>query len=115
MLSVKELHQRLVCTGQSADNRSYTATGTDSVWDSRYLATFPTRGEVLLRRALSEQVREPSWVLDSSETGLHRSAHGLQRVSEQTAEATQLLDRPSFRLQISRHLPHKRGICLGGL
>jgi hypothetical protein len=43
------------------------------------------------RRALSEQVMEPSWVPDPSETSLNRSAHGLQRVSKQTAEGIQLL------------------------
>ena len=43
------------------------------------------------RRALSEQVREPSWVLGPSDTSLCRSVHRLQRVSKQTAEVTQLL------------------------
>ena len=42
-------------------------------------------------RALPEQVREPSWLRDPSETSLHRSAHRLRRVKERTAEATQLL------------------------
>jgi hypothetical protein len=46
---------RLVCTGESADyrsytdsgtGRSYTASGTDSVSGSRHPGTFPTRGEV---------------------------------------------------------------------
>ena len=36
-------------------------------------------------------MREPSWVPGPSETNLHRSAHGLRRVSEGIAEATQLL------------------------
>ena len=35
-------------------------------------APFPPEERYLPRRALSEQVREPSWVLDPSETSLHR-------------------------------------------
>jgi hypothetical protein len=67
--------------GEQVDCRSNTASGTNPVSDSRHPGTFPARGEVSLRRALSEQVREPSWVPDPSETSLHRSAHRLQRVS----------------------------------
>jgi hypothetical protein len=76
-------------------------------------------------RAISEQVRELSWVPGPSETSLHRSAHRLWRVSEWTTEATQLLrkaeansfwDRSRSGLQTSRHLPNQeRGVNLGGL
>jgi hypothetical protein len=47
-------------------------------------------------RALLEQVREPSCILDPSEISLRRSAHRLRRVSKQTAEATQLLGQTLF-------------------
>ena len=66
--------QRLVCTGENADYRSYTVSGTDPVLGSRHLGTIPARGEVstLPRRALPEHLGEPSWFLDPSETSLHR-------------------------------------------
>jgi hypothetical protein len=66
---------------------------------------------VLPGRTLSEQVREPSWVPDLSETSLLRSAHGLLKVSELTAEETQLLGQTRVGLQTSRQLPHQgRGL-----
>jgi hypothetical protein len=54
------------------------------------------RGECPGGGAQPEQVTEPSWVLDPSKTSLCRSAHRLWRVSEQTAEATQLLGQTPF-------------------
>ena len=44
-----------------------------------------------------EQAREPSCVLGPSEFSLCRSARRLQRVSEWTVEATQLLGQTSFQ------------------
>jgi hypothetical protein len=45
-------------------------------WDSgsRHLGTFPDRGEVssLPRRALPQHLGEPSWLLDPTETSLHK-------------------------------------------
>jgi hypothetical protein len=38
--------QRLVCTGESGDYRSDTASGTDPFLGSRHPGTFPARGEV---------------------------------------------------------------------
>ena len=78
-----ERTQRLLCTGENVDyrsysasgtGRSYTASGTDPVLGSRHLGTFPTRGEVSVPpwRALLEHLGEPSWVPDPSETSLCR-------------------------------------------
>jgi hypothetical protein len=95
-----QIPQRLVYTCESADYRSNTdsgkgrnniASGTDPISGTRHPGTFPTRGEVSPRRALSEQVRESSWVPDPSETSLLRSAYGLSRVSKRAAEVTKLL------------------------
>jgi hypothetical protein len=66
--------QRLVCTGENADYRSYTVSGTDPVLGSTHLGTVPARGEVstLPGRTLLKLLGEPSWVTDPSETSLHR-------------------------------------------
>jgi hypothetical protein len=65
----------LVCTGESADYRSYTASGTgrsntaseaDPISGSRHPGTFPAREKVSTPpgRALPEHLEEPSWVSD---------------------------------------------------
>jgi hypothetical protein len=75
--------QRLICTGESVDYRSYTASrkgrsdtasAADPFSGSRYRGNFPTRGEVsaLPGRALLEHLQEPFLVLDISETSLCR-------------------------------------------
>ena len=75
--------QRLVCTYESVDYRSYTASGSgrsntasgaDPNSGSRHLDTFPARGGVSTPcgMALPEHLVEPSWFPDSSETSLHR-------------------------------------------
>ena len=82
--------QRLVCTGESVDYRSYTAPGTgrsdtasgaDTISGSRYLGTFPARGEVSAwtRRALPEHLGEPTLVHVLSETSLCRWQCRLQK------------------------------------
>jgi hypothetical protein len=67
--------------GERADCRSNTASGTgksniafgtDPVSGSRHLAPSPPEETCSPRRALSEQVREPSWVPDPSKSSLHR-------------------------------------------
>jgi hypothetical protein len=74
--------------GEQADCRSNTdfrtsrsdpASGTDPISGSRHPGTFPSRGEVSPERALSEQVREPSWAPDPSETSLRKRKGRLQK------------------------------------
>ena len=61
------------------------------------------------RRALSEQVMEPSWIQDPSETSLFRWRCRLQKQHS-------FWDTPLFKLQTSRHLPRqRRGVCSRGL
>ena len=78
-----QIPRRLVFAGKSADYRSYTdsrtgrsstASGTDTIWGSRYPGTFLARGEVssLPGRVLPEHLGEPSWFPDPSKTSLHR-------------------------------------------
>ena len=71
--------QRLVCAGESADYRSDTASETgrsntaseaDPISGSRHPGNFPPEERCPPRRALPEQVGEPSWGPDLSETSL---------------------------------------------
>jgi hypothetical protein len=75
--------QRLICTGESVDYRSYTASrkgrsdtasGADPFSGSRHLGNFSARGEVSAWpvRALLEHQGEPSWLPEASETSLCR-------------------------------------------
>jgi hypothetical protein len=54
------------------DYKSDTASRTDPVSDSRHPGTSLPEERFLPPRALLEQVGEPSWVPDTSETSLHR-------------------------------------------
>jgi hypothetical protein len=52
-----QVPQRLVCTGESTDYRSNTASGTYPISGSRHLGTFPARGEVSAQEGSDRQSR----------------------------------------------------------
>jgi hypothetical protein len=84
--------QRLVCTGESVDYRSYTASGTDHYLGSRHPGTFPARRKVSVQPGwdLPEHLGELSLIQDLSEDNQCRRECPLLKLHN-------FWDRPSFR------------------
>jgi hypothetical protein len=125
-----QIPQRPVCTGESGDcrsdtasgtGRSNTASGTDPVSGSRHPGTFPTRGEgrcppgsALPAGAGEKAILSPGSLRDQSVQSVQVSTDCRGNTSSGTRPVSGLHLQPGGRSehQTSVHLPCKRRACL---
>jgi hypothetical protein len=123
MFFVSLVSQRPVCSGESEDCSSDTASKTGPVLGSRHLGTFLARGEVATWEGFYRQSRWGSHLVSRVPlrpvcTGKFVDCRGWQsRLQKQHSfwdrqKQHSFWDRPHFRLQISGYLPHQRRACL---